>query len=275
MKLMSGQNLLFCFLFCAFKAEAQSLESYFRERPRTAKASVYTKTNFFVGHSLSQTTYTLPKGKWMLGTFALGYGISDDLMLGISPWLLTLYNMPNIVLRAKKSLSTSTAVGAHFGYMKTQEYLQNLYKMETFYGNLIYSHVFSRSLRTHIQLNAMFFKDDERPFSLRVARPTKALQISLSSVNEVTVYKKRELEFGVDLEVGMLGVNEKLPYYHGGFSVYRKSKNLFVQVGLSLSATTNIQTADFRYIGRGNLPPGEEDFREIVTHPEIQVQYYF
>lgn len=255
------------------QAGAANINTYFLKQ-NTSKASVYTKTNFFVGHSLSQTSYTLPKGKLMLGTFALGYGLSDDVMLGTSPWLLTLYNMPNLVLRMKKSLSTSTAVGMHVGYMKTQEYLQNLYKMETFYGNLIFSHVFNKNVRTHFQLNGMFFKDDERPFSIRVAQPTSDIQISISSVSEVVAYKKPGLEVGLGLEIGMLGINEELPYYHGGFSIYRKVKDLFIQVGVSLSATTNIKAGDLRYVGRGNLPPGG-DFREIVTHPEIQIQYYF
>lgn len=266
--------VLFCVLISS-QSFAVDIGSYFvRSQKPKSISSVYTKTNFFVGHSLTQTSYTLPEGKWMLGTFALGYGLTDDVTLGTSPWLLTLYNMPNVVLRMKKALSTSTAIGAHTGYMKTQEYLQNFYKMEAFYGNLIFSHVFSKNLRTHIQLNAMYFKDDEKPFSIRVENPTTPVQISLSAVNEIIAYKKASIEYGLGLEVGVLGMNEELPYYHGGLSVYRKVKDLFIQVGLSVSATTNVSTSDFQYVSQGNLPSGDE-FREIMTHPEIQIQYYF
>ncbi len=263
------------FIFISNQSSAADIGSYFFAGKESKNvSSVYTKTNFFVGHSLTQTSYTLPEGKWMLGTFALGYGLTDDVTLGTSPWLLTLYNMPNVVLRMKKALSTSTAIGAHLGYMKTQEYLQNFYKMEASYGNLILSHVFSKNLRTHIQLNAMYFKDDERPFSIRVENPTTPLQISLSAVNEIIAYKKASVEYGLGLEVGVLGMNEELPYYHGGLSFYRKVKDLFIQVGVSVSATTNVSTSDFQYVAQGNLPEGDE-FREIMTHPEIQLQYYF
>ena len=80
--------------------------------------------------------------------------------LGTSPWLVTLYNMPNLILRTKKSLSTSTALGMQLGYNEnTQDYLKSFYEMEnSIRGNLILSHVFSRSIRSHFQVNAMYFK---------------------------------------------------------------------------------------------------------------------
>jgi len=266
--------VLFClYSFSAFAAGG--LSSYFLS-PRTNEIpkSVFTKSNFFVGHSLSQTSYTLPKGKWMVGTFALGYGISNNITLGTSPWLLTLYNMPNVLLRTKKEISTSSAIGLHIGYMKTAEYLRNEYEMELLYGNLIYSFVVNKNIRTHFQANLMNFISESRPFSIRVSRPTLTSQISLSNISEVAVYKKGSHEFGFGAEVGYLGVNESRPYMHGGFSIYRKTKNLFLQAGLSLSASNNVGVSDFSYVGQGNLPPGGE-FREILTHPEIQVQYYF
>ncbi len=268
--------LMITVLIASIEAFSKTLDSYFKnEGSAKIKTSVFTKTNFFVGHSLTQTSYTLPKGKWMMGSFALGYGITDDVTLGTSPWLVTLYNMPNVILRTKKSLSTSAAVGLQLGYMKTQNYLRSLYEMETFYGNLIFSQVFHRNLRSHFQVNAMYFRNDEVPFSIRVQNSTTPLQLSLSNVNEITAYKKKNTEFGFGLELGVLALNEELPYFHGGVSIYRKVKNLFLQVGLSLSASDNISVSDLGYVGQSSLPEGSEDFREIVTHPEIQVQYYF
>lgn len=236
--------------------------------------SVFTNSNFFVGHSLSQTSYTLPEGKWMVGTFALGYGLTNNVTLGTSPWLLTLYNMPNVLLRTKKELSASSAIGVHLGYMKTAEYLRNDYSMELFYGNLLYSAVINKNIRTHFQVNAMEFINEARPFSIRVSRPSTPVQVSISNVSEISIFKKRNHEIGLGLEFGYLGVNESTPYMHGGFSVYRKTKGLLLQVGMSLSASNNVGVSDFSYVGRGNLPPGRE-FREILTHPEVQVQYYF
>lgn len=270
---------MMCFLlgFCsASTSYAQdNLRSYFVMESKTkTPRSVFTKSNFFVGHSLTQTSYTLPKGKWMVGTFALGYGISNNITLGTSPWLLIFYNMPNLLLRTKKEISSSSAVGLHVGYMKTAEYLRNEYSMELLYGNLIYSFVVNKRLRTHFQANLMNFMAEERPFSIRVGQPTLETQISLSNVSEIVLYKKKNHEFGMGLEAGYLGVNESRPYLHGGLSIYRKTKDLFLQIGLSLSASNNVGLSDFSYVGRRNLPPGG-DFREILTHPEVQVQYYF
>lgn len=268
--------ILMFLLFTSVKSFSVSLDSYFRSTVKTkAPSSVFTKTNFFVGHSLTQTSYTLPKGKWMMGSFALGYGLTDDITLGTSPWLVTLYNMPNVILRTKKSLSASTALGMQLGYMKTQDYLRSFYEMETVYGNLIFSHVFSKNIRSHFQVNAMYFRNEEQPFSIRVQNPTTPLQISLSNVNEITAYKKAGVEFGVGLEMGVLAINEELPYLHGGLSFYRKVNNFFFQVGMSLSASKNISVNDLQYVGQSSLPSGEEAFREIVTHPEVQIQYYF
>jgi hypothetical protein len=251
-----------------------SLNNYFKAEPKKQSSSIFTKSNFFLGHSLSQTAYTLPKGSSMVGSFAVGFGVTDNITLGTSPWLLTLYNMPNLVVRTKQSLGTSTALGLHVGYMKTEEYLLNRYKMEAFYSNLILSHVFSSNLRSHFQINAMFFRNDELPFSIRVDGAENPLQISASVVNELSLIKSGNSEFGIGIEGGVIGVNENLPYLHGGLSVYKKIDNAFVQLGVSLSATPNVTIADFRLVGSGgDLPPGEQ--RAIRTHPEVQIQYYF
>jgi hypothetical protein len=263
-------------LFSSIAAHStDDFKSYFLAQKNTElPKSVFTKSNFFVGHSLSQTSYTLPKGRWMAGTFALGYGVTNNLTVGTSPWLLTLYNMPNILIRSKIELSTSSAVGVHVGYMKTAEYFRNEYEMELLYGNLIYSFVVNKSVRTHFQGNLMNFFNETRPFSIRVSRPKLATQISFSNITELVAYRNKNHEIGFGAEIGYLGVNESRPYLHGGLSIYRKTKDLFIQAGLSLSASNNVGVSDFSYLSRGNLPPGGE-FREILTHPEIQVQYYF
>ena len=52
--------IVFSFLFLtSVEGFAVSLDSYFRSTVKTkASSSVFTKTNFFVGHSLTQTSYT-------------------------------------------------------------------------------------------------------------------------------------------------------------------------------------------------------------------------
>ena len=236
--------------------------------------STFTSSNFFVGHSLSQTTYTLEKGQAMAGTFAMAYGVTDSVTLATSPWLLGLYNMPNFIVRTKLDVSKHLGLGFQAGYMRTEPYLQDSYKMEASYFNALVSSKWSRLFISHFQLNVMNFLDDERPFSIRVAQPTTPLQISVSVLNEISVFKKYKDEFGIGLELGRIGVNEPLPYNHFGFSFFRKVDKLLIQLGVSISATPNVESSDLAFIGSSMLPSGEE-FKKIVTHPEVQLQWFF
>lgn len=230
--------------------------------------------NFFLGHSLTQTSYTLKKNKSMAGTFAIAYGLTDQITVATSPYLLSLYNMPNIIIRTGALLNSSTKLGAHFGYMKTQDYLENDYKMENSYLNLVLTKKWSRLSSTHFQVNSMYFIDDARPFSIRVARPTKPLQVSLSILNELSFFKRYQNEFGVGLELGVIGVNEALPYNHLGFSFYRKFKKIIFQAGISLSATQNVTVSNLRHIGNRYISSNGE-YKKVMTHPEVQMQYFF
>jgi len=123
-------------------------------------------------------------------------------------------------------------------------------------------------------LNVMNFLDDERPFSIRVAEPTTPVQVSASVLNEISLFKKYKDEFGVGIELGRIGVNEPLPYNHVGFSFFRKLDKILIQVGVSISATPNIDSSDLAFIGSSTLPSGPE-FKKIVTHPEVQLQWFF
>lgn len=236
--------------------------------------SAFTSSNFFVGHSLTQTTYTLNEGQMMAGTFAMAFGVTDSITLATSPWLLGLYNMPNVIVRTKLDLMKDLALGVQGGYMRTEPYLQDQYKMEASYFNALVSKKWSRNFTTHLQLNVMNFSDDERPFSLRVENPTTPLQISVSALSEISIFKKYKDEFGLGLEVGRIGINEILPYNHVGLSLFRKVGSLLIQGGVSISATPNVVLNDLTYIGRSNLPAGPE-FKKIVTHPEVQLQWFF
>jgi len=231
--------------------------------------------NFFLGHSLTQTSYTLRKNKAMAGTFAFAYGLTDQITVATSPYLLSLYNMPNIIIRTGAMMSERTKIGVHFGYMKTQKYLENDYDMENAYSNFILTRKWSRLSASHFQLNTMYFMEESRPFSIRVPRPTSPLQVSLSVLNEFSFYKRYQNEFGLGLEFGVLGLNEVLPYNHLGFSFYRKFKSVIFQAGLSVSATQNITFSNLMEIGKSNIRSNGGEYKKIVTHPEIQLQYFF
>ena len=230
--------------------------------------------NFFLGHSLSQTSYTLNQGQAMTGTFAMAYGITNSITLATSPWLLGFYDMPNIIIRAKIDLKKILTLGLQGGHMKTVKIYRNKFKMEASYFNAIISKKWSRFFTSHLQLNVMNFFEDEKPFSIRVAKPTTPLQFSASILNEISLFQRYKNEFGVGVELGRIGLNEPLPYNHFGFSLFRKFNRILIQGGVSISATPNTNFNDFTFIGQSYLPTTSE-FKKIVTHPEIQIQWFF
>ena len=244
-------------------------------KTKVKNPSSFTSSNFFVGHSLTQTSYTLEQGHAMVGTFAMAYGVTDSLTIATSPWLLGLYNMPNVIVRTKLDLSKDLALGIQGGYMRTEPYLQNFYKMEASYFNGLISKRWNRNFTSHFQLNVMNFLDDERPFSIRVPKPTVPIQVSASVLGEVSVFKKYKDEFGFGFEIGRIGVNEVLPYNHAGISLFRKIDNIFIQLGVSVSATPNVSVNDFASLGQSSLPDSDSGFKKIATHPEVQLQWFF
>ena len=88
-------------------------------------------------------------------------------------------------------------------------------------------------------------------FQSRVQNSTTPLQISFIECKMKSLYiKKAGVEFGVGVEAGVLApLMKTFLILHGGLSFYRKVNNFFFQVGMSLSATTNISVNDLRYVG--------------------------
>jgi len=52
-----------------------------------------------IGHNMTPTTDPLRRGDWMFGTYALAYGITDDLFIATSPWIWVSYNTANVHLK--------------------------------------------------------------------------------------------------------------------------------------------------------------------------------
>lgn len=267
-----GEKIFLALILVLFSsvAEAQTSNRFKLKKRIKPDTSFFTQDSFFVGHSLTQTSYTLPQGKWMAGTFAVGYGLTHNLTLGSSPWLVAIYNTPNVIFRAKQDLSYDLTLGFHGGYMRSEPILANLYDMELYYSNLILSKRWSSRIVSHFTANLMYFLREETPFSIRVANPEEPTQISFSSLHEF-YFKDGS---GLALELGVLGANHSLPYVHGGVSLFYKARNYLVQLGLSVSATNNFRFSDLSSIG-DTLESPDNEFKEIITHPEVQLQYYF
>ncbi len=92
-----------------------------------------------LGHNLTPTTTTLDAGEKMVGSYALGYGITDDLTIANSPWLDISYNMPNIDLRyGLPSGSDLTSFAIEGLYFKTIPSGGRLFEQHSYFLRLTY-----------------------------------------------------------------------------------------------------------------------------------------
>ncbi len=228
------------------------------------------KTILF-GHNLSATTQTLKKNTWSIGNYVLVYGITDNLTLATSPWMLNSYNMYSAVLRYRKPLSENKDFGVQISYFKTEQILSDFYQMEALSLSGIYHYKFNFLFSTYLNFNYMYFWDETAPFSLRPEPYNdQAWQYSVSLLNEVKLYKK----FGTLFEFGILGLNAGKSRAHLGVSFHYRGEQWLFQLGSSFSAIPiGIEKAYTQKQAKAlsEDPSGDQ----FMVHPEIQIQYFF
>lgn len=96
-------------------------------------ASAYAQ-EFILGHNLTPTTAVLNDGDIMVGTYAAGYGITDNLTVATSLWLDVSYSMPNLGLKySLPSGSDSTSFVVEGLYFKTYPYGEKLFEQESYF----------------------------------------------------------------------------------------------------------------------------------------------
>jgi len=214
-----------------------------------------------VGHNLSATSETLEKGEVSLGNYFVGAGITDNLTIATSPWLIINYNMPMITAKFNHQTKFDylKQFGFDFSYFKTSSYGMDIFSQESIFSRMIGTFEIGSRYRAHVNFGFQYFFNDDRPFSLRPRdlgsdgellsdEPTT---ISISVLNEISIID----DFGIFVETGVLGTNYKNPYGHIGGSIYYNTERLHLQVGVSYSFQTKYNV--------GNN----------ILHPEIQVQY--
>jgi hypothetical protein len=107
-------NFLFCFSI-SLSASAQAQE-------------------FILGRNLTPTTAVLNQGDIMLGTYAAGYGLTDNLTIATSPWLDISYSMPNLGLKySLPSGSDSISFVIEGLYFTTYPYGEKLFEQESYF----------------------------------------------------------------------------------------------------------------------------------------------
>jgi hypothetical protein len=166
------------------------------------------------GHDTSSTSYTLHSKECTIGLQTLACGISNYFSLGTSPWLFTDYNMLNMLGRLRLRTSDKSQDSIQIGYFKTfptvNHPVQGDYQMDLTWLYFIRTVFLTPDANIHLNAQAMYFRDDTRPFSLR--RPwidRKPMQLNATALTELHVLGGWYL----NAELGILGLIQSNPEY--------------------------------------------------------------
>ncbi len=223
-----------------------------------------------VGHNLTPTTYTAHANTWTIGTFAIGYGINDNVMLATSPWLVAFYNMPNAILRfGTLTHGWFDQWAWEFDYFHTYKYGLNNYQQISVFNKITGTTHFSDYYSLHASVSYQYFFDDTRPFSLRLVPGNNTkYELAIGTLHEIRLSPY----FGMFLEIGVLGLNYASPYCQYGASLFWKWSGGYLQLGLSRSVPIGEPHFPFMY-----RLIWEDTFTNTISivHPEIQLQFTF
>lgn len=221
------------------------------------------------GHNLAPSNETLSKGQWTAGSYYLGTGITDDLTVGLSPWILFGYNLDNLIIKYKHKFQSDEYMSHQLAFFTTNNQLGNRYKQTSLSYWLTYGPSFE-NYKCLFTLNYMYFWNETRPFSLR-REPfnNQAQQITITSLHQFQFSPRTILQF----ELGILGINYSFPNLSAGASwLHYFASNWSTQIGASFS----------KRIGYPRSPDpndtyikAEENYYSDSIHPEIQFQYWF
>jgi len=227
--------------------------------------------SFSFGHNLASTSETLPKGQATVGSYALGYGITDRFTVATSPWMIFGYNLNNIVARHSVPIDADNELGQQLGFFESNANWGNSYIMRALSYSLTWKTVLDPSYTLYVCGNYMYFWNEKKPFSLR-REPYNDLpyQISISTLHQFHISQN----FLTQFEVGVLGANYTYPFLHGGASVGYFGKSISYQLGASVSRVgdpNRWQKPD--YVGKTAVEG--ESAEAISVHPEVQLQAWF
>lgn len=221
------------------------------------------------GHNLSPTTYTLKKGVYSVGNFVAGLGVTDNLTLGVSPWMYTSYNMYSFIGRYGVRLDDDHRLGIQAAYFKTDHINADYYQME---ATSVWATLSQRLAPYYVidfVCNYMYFFDETIPFSLRRdPHNNQPWQVSLTTLQEIRL----PAGFGLSAELGVLGLNYALPQAFFGASMNWRNEWLLVQLGYSQNTTVTGANRLYTSDQAASMRDSNDD-RDM--HPEIHLQAFF
>jgi hypothetical protein len=268
----------------------------------------------FIGHNLTPSTEVIGKNKATLGNYALGFGLTENIFIATSPWILYSYNTANIHVKYSQPLTPKTTAGLFVSYFDSydSESLMgsgpagtgpgyspfaagampsassitpgtNRYQWTNYSVHGLYSYRYDTGTTQYFNLKYSYFLNDEMPYSLRMDPGDDSIrdQIDLSTLVKVHVEDNVSLAF----EGGLLGANYKNPYAHMGASLVVQDSDWLLQVGASYTAPlAELGQPSAFEVGRMDQRVHyseiarqyyTERYLQVAVHPEIQIQFNF
>lgn len=236
------------------------------------------------GHNMTPNTYTMNQGECVAGFYIASCAITNNFMIGTSPWLYWNYNSQTLAARYAFNLNQHHRIGLQSSYIKSYETQRELdYIMESVRSHLTFTTFESALVTTHVSLTHEFFFDETRAHSYR-RNPfnDQPYQLSLTHLTEFNISQR----YSIQGEWGVHGLNYVYPQLYTGFSFIFKTKNSAFQLGASMNGTLlsyfssdKIDT-QYEYLdNRGTTKSGIDGRylaqRDFAIHPEVQWQYFF
>ncbi len=215
------------------------------------------------GHNLTPTSYTLADKQLTLGTYVVGYGLSENVTIGTCPWLVLAYNMPMIEMKVAFHPDIFfERISIDANYFKTFPYARNLYEQESTFLRVTGTHKFTEIYSLHVSVGHQYFFNDNRPFSLRLIPGNGSrTNLSLSTLNEINLIGN----LGMFVELGLIGLNYSVPWLHTGLSGFYWWGWGLIQFGYSRTVS----------LGGVRYYVGGDNATVVYWHPEIQFQVFF
>jgi hypothetical protein len=221
------------------------------------------------GHNLSPTTETLKKNQCTAGFYFAGCGLNDQVLIGVSPWMVLGYNLENLIIKANHQIFASDKMSHQLAYFNSNPVFGEKYKQTSVAYWITHSRQFE-NYKLSTTLNYMYFFKEESPFSLR-REPfnNQAQQLSATTLHQFYFTNDLTLQF----ELGILGINYSFPNVAAGASwLYYLKNSWSFQIGASISKRlTNPQALD----PSATYIRSAENYSDVSAHPEIQIQYWF
>lgn len=285
--------ILITFQFINQAAAEDETDSNMMERAPAPKGSSSTAArdqfgSLSLGHLVTSNNNVLKAGQVNAGSLFAGIGVTDELMIGFSPFVALTYQMNNFVARYATNVTPRDRIGFDFQYFKTygqdpnehgnprlcttspcqirDEYPDGFrtFKMEAWDAKATYSYLVSRSYRVSVTGSFYYYIDDERPFSLRMdPENLDPYALTLTSLHEFRLSRGIYL----NLEGGMWGLNYQYPYIHSGCSIDFQYKSFLLGLGASSTWSPGFPADKAKMFANYDS--------RLAVHPEIQMQLFF